>query len=180
MADKKTYIVQYKMPLGLENPKINIPTPNTPVEFDLTEGDVALLRRLVPDIKCVPANKAEEKEAEVEEEVPETEESEEETSEEEETTSEDEEEVAEDKATDEGAESNGEDAPTEDEEAEEETEAESAGTELPEDFPGRDKLIEAGLDTIEKVTEFKIENDLTELDGIGSATADKISDQLVK
>lgn len=48
---------------------------------------------------------------------------------------------------------------------------------LPEDFPGRDKLIEAGHETIEAVRQVE---DLTAVDGIGKATAARIEDYLAR
>lgn len=45
---------------------------------------------------------------------------------------------------------------------------------LPDDFPGRDKLKAASINTYAQVRAA----DLTEIDGIGDATADKIADAL--
>ena len=44
---------------------------------------------------------------------------------------------------------------------------------LPEDFPGRTALEEAGIDTYAKV---RAAGDLTKIPGIGEATADKIAE----
>lgn len=46
---------------------------------------------------------------------------------------------------------------------------------LPEDFPARDKLADAGIDTYAKV---RAVEDLTEIPGIGRATAEKITEAL--
>lgn len=48
-------------------------------------------------------------------------------------------------------------------------------SDLPEDFPGRDDLITAGITTIMAV---KAENDITKVKGIGDATAEDIANYL--
>jgi hypothetical protein len=45
-------------------------------------------------------------------------------------------------------------------------------SELPEDFPARDELVQAGILTLDQVAEVK---DLTEIEGIGKATAEKVT-----
>ncbi|MFW6084876.1 MAG: hypothetical protein ACODAA_06655 [Gemmatimonadota bacterium] len=49
------------------------------------------------------------------------------------------------------------------------------GGTLPEDFPSRDELVEAGLDTLAKV---RAADDLTVVNGIGPARAKEIAEQL--
>jgi hypothetical protein len=51
---------------------------------------------------------------------------------------------------------------------------------LPEDFPGRDKLIEAGFKTIESLQVENIEKQLSEIPGIGKVTLTKIGLRLAE
>ena len=53
--------------------------------------------------------------------------------------------------------------------------ANDGATPLPEDFPAREALMGAGLDTLEKVA---AEADLTRINGIGQATAGQIAEAL--
>lgn len=48
---------------------------------------------------------------------------------------------------------------------------------LPEDMPGLDKLTDAGFMTLEEVAEVE---DLTDIDGIGAVTAERIQDYLAR
>lgn len=52
-----------------------------------------------------------------------------------------------------------------------------SATPLPADFPARSLLVDAGFDTVEAVTAAS-DSDLTDIDGIGSATVQKIRDAL--
>lgn len=56
VEEKLTYIVQSPTPLGIENPVVNLPIPNKPGEFSLTQTEVTFLRSIVPNIKIVAAN----------------------------------------------------------------------------------------------------------------------------
>ena len=52
-----------------------------------------------------------------------------------------------------------------------------ADPKLPDDFPQRELLMSAGLDSVQAVAEF---GDLTDIKGIGKAAAEKILDYLTK
>lgn len=167
MADKTKYIAQYRKPLGIDNPPINLPTPNKPEEVFLTEGQAKVVRDIVPDIKLVKAGKEnKEKEEPAQEEV--EEQAEEEAKEEEK------------QAEQEGSE---EPEETEDEDdanlGEEDTSDEQEGPYLlvdDEDFPGADKLLEAEINTVEEVVERW--DSLTDVDGIGNKRADSIQEHI--
>jgi len=53
-VEKKSYVVQSGIPIGLEYPKVNLPIPNEPHKFDLSDEEVAYLHSLVPGIKIIP------------------------------------------------------------------------------------------------------------------------------
>jgi hypothetical protein len=53
-TETREYIVQSHMPLGLESPRLNLPTPGVPAQFTLTNEEVEYLRSLVPNIKIIP------------------------------------------------------------------------------------------------------------------------------
>src|SRR5690606_25545082 len=64
-------------------------------------------------------------------------------------------------------------------EAEKEAPKTSAATgELPEDFPERERLVEAGFDTLESLREEGAEEEILEIDGIGKGTLKKIQKAL--
>lgn len=58
---------------------------------------------------------------------------------------------------------------------EQEVEPDEEGTALPDDFPARSKLADAGIETLEAVEAVE---DLTEITGIGDATAGEIREAL--
>lgn len=145
MATKEKYIASYRMPVGVDNPPVNMPKRNTPTELFLTEEEVKELKSLIPDIKLVKVKDSTEEtsEAEVEaEEAPE----------------EEEEEVQ--------------------EPAEKQEEAPQANATFianDPDFPAQEDLLDhegADLSTVQAVIAHS--SSLTEVDGIGKATEEKI------
>jgi len=170
MAKKKRYIAQYRMPVAIDYPPANIPYANTPEELSLTEGEAAQLKRMLPDIKLIEAENSKDSaqaimaSAEAEQEKPK----------EEVAPEPEEEDISEPNPEPEEEESAGQEDQVEEEVVATHALADDA------DFPGEDKLQEHGFVTVEEVVQFKLDNDLTDISGIGSATADKITDHLME
>lgn len=53
-VEKKSYIIQSPVALGLESPKVNLPIAGEAKSFSLSEEEVVYLRGLIPNIKIVP------------------------------------------------------------------------------------------------------------------------------